>query len=388
MCDTYEAVLSKPWELADKILQSLRNDSLGGGKKRRKKARPREKRVEKVSELEQNHSVQHASAETTAMDAVENIFGENLPLQNKAIKNAQPRQSQHSSIGISVKDEHTGQENGDQGPPSGEPTQVATNTMIPHECGNHTNVTRESSLKQYTVSLTLSTDNEDAPRVKMLDDAQYPMILKGDSPSRCADLHPEFGSSISPPPGNQQAILNIDHSSLELKRASQDSDQWQHNAVGAHIVNKGSPSEWDTLDIGGSVPGQDGSKTLYNNEWLRRRNAIASTESEPGYKTPSIPLDTTKIVDKGSPSEWDALDIGASITEHGTSKFLYEADWLEVRNGNFNINGDYVRVSPSTWSDRKESHSDTSKVQSSAPCHIEAPPKSFSWEEEWERVGL
>ena len=334
MCDTYEAVLSKPWKLADRILQSLRNDSLGGGKKRRKKAQPRERRVEKVSQLEQSRGVQGAEAKMTPTNSFEN--------------------------------EHAVQGNGNRESPSAEPSQDASNITMAHECGNYTNVTRESNLNRYTVSSTLSTDNEDAPRGKMLDDAQYSIILKGDSALRGADLHIEFGSSNAPPPGNQQAILNTDQLSSEVKRTSQDSDQLQHNAAGKHITNKGSPSEWDTLDIGASVPERDGSKTLYDNEWLRRRDNMASLEFESSHKTPLIPLDTTRIVDKGLPSEWDALDIEASMTEHRTSKCLYDADWLEVRNGNSNMNRDYVRISPSR-SYRKDTGSDTGKVQISAP---------------------
>ena len=389
MCDTYEAVLSKPWRLPDKVLRRLQNETLGGGKKKRKKGPRRERTVERISEpAEKIQGVNGAQAETTSANVEKDVLERTLSLQDEVFNIAQQKHSQGSPVQIPIPNGDTGQANVDQGPSSAKPAHDATEITMAHDRDNHPSATRVDKLGQCTVTSTPSMDNEDALRGKALDDAQYPAILKRNSPTKWEDVHLEFSSSNAPPPGNQQAILKTNHSSSEGKEASQASNQRNHDVSAMPIVNKGSPSEWDTLDLRAGIAEQGTSEVLHDDEWLRMRNKIIDADPSLSYSPSSRSSDKKKIVDKGLPSEWDTLDIDASMAEQGISKVLYSADWLKVRNKMFSTNPDHVHGSPSTQSERKKIERNTERVQTSAPFQMEAPTKPLNLEDEWDRLVL
>lgn len=218
-------------------------------------------------------------------------------------------------------------------------------------------------------------------------------IKNHESSSALLNVDLEQGPIQKNPGVRSQNVETIDLSSPSVGLSSDTERQdafrepLQHESRGSVIINRGSPSQWSNpdLDVESSNEPPPGNQRALQR--IVARSFDEDMASKPNYP-PDEKMARSEIVNKGIPSGWDTLDVeGDAFVEHCLRVEQGEA-WLKVCAEHNPDAKKTAQVPGNDVFDGREVHQNTEEASENILNEFRDVNKTFSWEEEWDRVEL
>ena len=346
MCKAFESFLTKPWAVSNEQLQALRKKASEPRRRKKKREGRRRGKVEKETrqrqqdtEAKKNSNLGHTVTEQEHLSKRSKSGRGSAHIAEQAVHNTtelDPDQVGRSSEPKNAK----GQQELETGQPSrngfmdpqlitiGSPNVWPTTDAEEHGADEELSTQLPPPATTATTSLLTSSaepnDETENPREQLQDERKDRLVVDEGPTGQWVDLELDVASSSQPPPGNQQAWTNDASAAASFRAAVASSEDRVEPVPELEFVNKGLPSEWETLDVHAARAEEEGSRVLHGAEWLEFRNR-GSAEGRPLISASDI-LDDDDVWDGTGVTKGSAAEEG----EGSVSLYNWEDEWDRV----------------------------------------------------------